>query len=437
VPQPPPARRRAAPVTSPGTVPERTRSARSITGRLAPLAIALALVAGPLAGPPPPASAKGVSYRLPWTGGVPVRLTQGWGGSYSHHGLARHGYDFGLPEGTAVRAAAAGLAAAGTVGGHKACGGPELGNKANRVVIDHADGTSTLYLHLQSVAVAPGQRVSRGQVIGRAGKTGWTRCRTHLHFQRQRQGGWYTQSQPIHFGEYPGQRLRTERFYVSRNAGGGRPPASKRNKPGTANRRKPGPAKGGRGSGPWRVLRGDVELRHCPAGNRWWKRAQVRESSVVRVSATRRSPNGASWQRVVTRDGRLGWVNEGRLRPSDRPARHRKWRDVRTIGPSRPARGGTEVAVSGRKGTWRRTKGEVRLRHCPAGNAWSTSGTVKQGAALSMRAKRTDAKGRTWVRVLTRDGRLGWVSAKRIERTGPPKRPARWSDVRAIGPRGR
>jgi hypothetical protein len=421
----PPARRRA-PATAPGTDAGGPRPAASFAPRLAALVVTLALVAGPLTGPPP-VSAGGVSYRLPWSAGATARVTQGWGGTYSHSGTARYAYDFDIAEGQKVLAAVAGVVAPGTVGGYTACGGPELANKANRVVIDHADGTSTLYLHLRSISVAPGQRVSRGQAIGRSGKTGWTRCRTHLYFQRQRQGGWYTRSRPIHFAEYPGQRLKTDAFYVSRNMNGVQPQASRRSRP------------AGRGSpsGTWRHVRADLELRHCPAGNRWSKRAQVREGAIVRVSAKRKTPKGTNWLRVVTRDGRLGWVSEGRVRTVDRPARHRKWREVRTIGPSRPSRANAEVAVSRRPGAWRRASAEVQLRHCPAGNAWSRGGRVADGAILSVRAKRRDASGRSWLRVLTRDGRIGWVSAKRVERTRAPKRPGHWSDVRAIGPRGR
>ncbi len=55
----------------------------------------------------------------------------------------------------------------------------------NRVIIDHGVkygvGVATIYNHLSGYAVSAGERVSRGQVIGYIGTTGWsTGC--HLHY---------------------------------------------------------------------------------------------------------------------------------------------------------------------------------------------------------------------------------------------------------------
>ena len=50
------------------------------------------------------------------------------------------------------------------------------------VVVYHADGNSTLYAHMSSMAVSVGQSVSRGETLGYVGSTGWS-TGPHLHFE--------------------------------------------------------------------------------------------------------------------------------------------------------------------------------------------------------------------------------------------------------------
>lgn len=57
----------------------------------------------------------------------------------------------------------------------------------NRVILDHGNGTVTLYAHLSVIQVQTGQRVNRGDVLGQMGSTGRS-TGTHLHFEI-RQGG--------------------------------------------------------------------------------------------------------------------------------------------------------------------------------------------------------------------------------------------------------
>ncbi|MCY4636266.1 MAG: M23 family metallopeptidase, partial [Acidobacteria bacterium] len=56
----------------------------------------------------------------------------------------------------------------------------------NHVLVKHAEGEFALYAHLVrgSVTVAPGDRVDRGQVLGRCGHTGHS-TEPHLHFHLQ------------------------------------------------------------------------------------------------------------------------------------------------------------------------------------------------------------------------------------------------------------
>ena len=159
-------------------------------------------------------------YRLPWVYCFYKQVTQGWDGSVSHTGNMQYAYDFNHSEGEAVRASLGGQIShiKSDVPADNCCSDSSCANNANYVVIDHYDGKSTLYLHLHSVYVGEGNYVNRGETIGTAGKTGWTSCAPHLHFQRQDQGSWFTQSRPVYFDEYPGIELQEDHWYRSGNS---------------------------------------------------------------------------------------------------------------------------------------------------------------------------------------------------------------------------
>lgn len=94
-------------------------------------------------------------------------------------GRLHMGVDLDGELGDPVRAADAGLVvhAGGLIPGWHGYG--------LAVVINHPDGHATIYAHLSSVAVATGQVVEAGQVIGSVGSTGFSRG-THLHFEVRR-----------------------------------------------------------------------------------------------------------------------------------------------------------------------------------------------------------------------------------------------------------
>jgi murein DD-endopeptidase MepM/ murein hydrolase activator NlpD len=121
-------------------------------------------------------------YRMPFGGTRHRVLSQGVGGHFSHTGRARYAFDFGMPWGTPVLAARAGVVVQ-VVDGNVASGARKVYyDKANRVQVLHADGTIAMYAHLRHGAVVEvGDRVATGDLIGLSGDTGFS-TGPHLHF---------------------------------------------------------------------------------------------------------------------------------------------------------------------------------------------------------------------------------------------------------------
>ena len=66
----------------------------------------------------------------------------------------------------------------------------------NLVVISHGGGVTTHYAHLSSFDVQVGQRVERGQIVGRAGATGRATS-AHLHYELRVDGSPVNPFQPL------------------------------------------------------------------------------------------------------------------------------------------------------------------------------------------------------------------------------------------------
>ncbi|MHB1345412.1 MAG: peptidoglycan DD-metalloendopeptidase family protein [Thermoleophilia bacterium] len=127
-------------------------------------------------------------FQLPYAAGSVFWVTQGNAGPYTHQarGPLEFAWDFLMGEGTMVVAARAGRVVA-VEGGMSGGGLSDLyGGRANYVLVMHADGRYSLYLHLATagVLVSPGQWVEAGEGIGLSGSTGFS-SGPHLHFQVQ------------------------------------------------------------------------------------------------------------------------------------------------------------------------------------------------------------------------------------------------------------
>ncbi len=115
-------------------------------------------------------------YICPIPGRTKRNITTGYYGYKGHTGV-----DFACSAGTTIVAVKSGTVVTSTAlrnskGNYRSYG--------EYVVIDHHDGTMTLYAHMLSGsrAVGPGQTVSQGQPIGQVGSTG-NSSGPHLHFE--------------------------------------------------------------------------------------------------------------------------------------------------------------------------------------------------------------------------------------------------------------
>jgi murein DD-endopeptidase MepM/ murein hydrolase activator NlpD len=124
-----------------------------------------------------------IRYCLPFQKGETHRVSQGYGGRWSHRGQDEYAVDFAMPEGTTVCAAREGIVV--DLKESSRTGGPdkEYKDEDNYVSIAHADGTIGEYHHLkyEGVLVEIGARVTAGQSIGLSGNTGYSTL-PHLHF---------------------------------------------------------------------------------------------------------------------------------------------------------------------------------------------------------------------------------------------------------------
>lgn len=127
-------------------------------------------------------------YRLPWSPGTPMQLTQDCNDACcsDHVGTDRYAWDFANGTEFPIVAAREGTVAHVKVSSNTGCGASSCANDANYLVIDHGDGTSSVYLHLRGGSLDPalkcGEFVRQGQALAIADSTGWS-TGSHLHYQ--------------------------------------------------------------------------------------------------------------------------------------------------------------------------------------------------------------------------------------------------------------
>ena len=117
------------------------------------------------------------------------RMASGYGWRTDPFTKARkfhYGMDFSSPQGTPVYAAGDGVV---TRADNASSG------YGNHIRIDHGYGYVTLYGHLSAYNVRAGQRVKRGDLIGKVGSTGRSEA-PHLHYEVIKNG---EHINPIHF----------------------------------------------------------------------------------------------------------------------------------------------------------------------------------------------------------------------------------------------
>jgi murein DD-endopeptidase MepM/ murein hydrolase activator NlpD len=115
----------------------------------------------------PDAASKQLSFRWPVRG----RVIEGFGATVG--GARNDGINLAVPEGTSVKAAE---------DGEVIYSGNELKGYGNVVLVKHPDGFVSVYAHASDLLVNKGDKVSRGQIIARAGATGNV-TQPQLHFE--------------------------------------------------------------------------------------------------------------------------------------------------------------------------------------------------------------------------------------------------------------
>ncbi len=153
------------------------------------------------------------SYRLPLPANSSYTVSQSFNGSFSHRQQpSRYAVDFSMPVGTDILAARDGVVILVTDDYNFGGVSQYFLDKANHVMVLHADGTYAIYAHILpgSAYVQPGDRIAAGQRLARSGSSGFS-SGPHLHFAILKNTGFKTVSVPFSFMDRDGNNFTPQR----------------------------------------------------------------------------------------------------------------------------------------------------------------------------------------------------------------------------------
>jgi hypothetical protein len=136
-----------------------------------------------------------------------------------------------------------------------------------------------------------------------------------------------------------------------------------------------------------------------------------------------------SWKRVA-----YWWLTGSSERDERRWSAYAKGyvRNIMRLRKRAPANGSAlppRTSSRATRGDWRRSVGTQRLRLTVGGRAWAARGRIRDGQVLKVHATKTTRRGHRWIRVVTADGRLGWLKQLRTVPARKPDKARRWADV--------
>ncbi len=124
------------------------------------------------------------NYGLPFEKNKRYKIIQGHFGKFSHQSnFSKYAIDFKMKVGQGVCAMRDGVVVGLKQNSNEGGRNKKYFDKANYILLYHADGTFSQYVHLKynGVLVNIGDKVKKGQTIGYSGNTGYSTT-PHLHF---------------------------------------------------------------------------------------------------------------------------------------------------------------------------------------------------------------------------------------------------------------